>query len=224
MKNLTLTKLAVLAVSGFLSATAANAATILVNFETVPVEPTGPSTFGAAGPMQTITVPGVATFTGGVILGNETNLPAQSFGTPPNVYATAGFGDITLSSTLTIAFNAAFPVTEASFPVFNGATQVESYIIDAFNGASLVASQTLSNLPANGSSGYGIADITAAKITSVTIAPSALTATCCNGWDFSIDSVALNEPVQQAFTPEPGTITLLGLGVCAAFGFARRRK
>ena len=178
--------------------------TLLINFETVPPEPTGPSLFGLAGPMQTIVVPNVATITGGVILGNETNLPAQSFATPPNVYATAGFGD-GLSSTLTISLNAAFgTVSEVSFPVLNGSTQTESYVVDAFNGATLVASQTLSNLPSNGSSGFGIVDLTAPLITSVTVAPTALDASCCSGWDYSIDSIALNEPVQAAVgTPEP---------------------
>jgi hypothetical protein len=198
------------------------ASSLLVNFETVPPEPTGPSTFAAAGPAQTIVVSGVATFTGGVILGNETNLPAQSFGSPPNVYATAGFGT-SLSSTITMAFNPAFLVSEVSFPVFNGSTQTESYVIDAFNGATLVATQTLSNLPSTGSSGFGIATLTAANITRVTVAPSALDATCCSGWDFSIDSVALNETVQQAFAPEPGTLGLLGIGVCTVLGFAVRK-
>ena len=56
----------------------AKADTVLINFETVPVEATGPSVLGS-GPSQTVVVPGVATITGGVILGNETNLPAQSF-------------------------------------------------------------------------------------------------------------------------------------------------
>jgi PEP-CTERM motif-containing protein len=210
----------------FLLCLAASAGTIVINFETVPVEATGPSTFAAAGPMQTIVVPSVATITGGVILGNETNLPAQSFGTPPNVYATAGFGDPTLQSTLTIDLSASFPTTEVSFPVFNGSTQTESYVVDAFNGAAMVATQTLSSVPANGSSGFGIIDLMAANITSVTIAPVALDASCCDGWDFSIDSIALNESVQQALgTPEPGTFALLGLGLgIAAFAGARRRR
>jgi hypothetical protein len=196
---------------------------IVINFETTPLEPTGPSTFAAAGPMQTIVVPGVATITGGVILGNETNLPAQSFGTPPNVYGTAGFGD-SLSSTLTIAFNSAFgAVDEVSFPVFNGATSTESYVVDAYNGATLVGSQTLSNVPSNGSSGFGIIDVTAPVITEVTVAPTALNAGCCNGWDFSIDTVAVNEPV-QATAPEPGTFLMLGPAVIGIWGWKRRAR
>jgi hypothetical protein len=190
----------------------AKADPLLINFETVPTGLSGPSTFAAAGPAQTILVPGVATFTGGVILGSETNLPAQSFATPPNVYATAGFGD-GLSSTLTIALDAAFTATEVSFPILNGSTQPESYVVDIYNGATLVGSQTLTDVPSNGASGFGIIDLTAASITSVTISPVALDAGCCSGWDYSIDSIALNESVQQAFdTPEPASIELLGLG------------
>lgn len=209
---------------GLLCTAIASPSTILINFETVPVEPTGPSLFALAGPAQTILVPGVATVTGGVVLGNESNLPAQSFGTPSNVYATAGFGD-NLSSTLNLSFNAAFPVNQVSFPVFNGAAIAESYVIDAYNGAGLVASQTLSNLPSNASSGFAIADLTAPSITSVTIAPATLNDPADNGWSFSIDSVALNEPVQQAFsTPEPGTFALSIIGAFAIIGINRRRS
>jgi hypothetical protein len=200
------------------------AGTILINFETVPPEPTGPSLFADAGPSETIVVPGVATFTGGVILGNETNLPAQSFGTPPNVYGTAGFGD-NLSSTLTIAFNSAFGnVDEVSFPLFNGSTSTESYVVDAFDGVTMVGSQTLSNVASNGSSGFGIINLTAATITQVTIAPTALNASCCSGWDFSIDSVAVNESVQQAFVPEPGTFLTLVPAVIGIWAWRRRTR
>jgi hypothetical protein len=210
------------------TAGAANAGVGLIDFENVPSEPAGPSLFASAGPMQTIVVPGVATITGGVILGNETLLPAQAFGTAPNVYGTAGFGDPTLSSTLTIAFNPAFgTVGEVSFPVFNGDTAVESYVITALDGASVVSTQTLSNLAPNTSSGFGIVDITAPSITSLTIAPTALdVGGCCSGWDFSIDSVAVNESVLTAVgTPEPGSFGLLGLGLAiGAYLKARSRR
>ncbi|MEI9814897.1 MAG: hypothetical protein WDO18_20645 [Acidobacteriota bacterium] len=97
----------------------------------LPVIATGPSLFASAGPAQTIVVPNVATFTGGVILGNATAFPAQSFATSPNIYATAGFGS-GLSSTLSIFINPAFGnVNEVSFPVFNGATQPISYVVTA---------------------------------------------------------------------------------------------
>jgi hypothetical protein len=202
--------------------------TFLINFETTPVLPVGPSTFAAAGPAQIIVVPGVATITGGVVLGNETNLPAQSFATPPNVYGTAGFGD-SLSSTLTITFDPAFSVDEVSFPILNGSTQAESYVVDAFNGATLIGTQTLSDVASNGSSGFGIIDLasTTNTFTSVTIAPLALDASCCSGWDYSIDSIALNESVQTAVggpTPEPASIELLGLGMASLLEVYRRTR
>jgi hypothetical protein len=201
----------------------ATPSTLLINFETVPVEPTGPNLFSVAGAAQTITVPGVATISGGVILGDETNLPAQAFGTPPNVYGTAGFGN-NLSSTLTLTFNAAFPVTQVSFPVFNGATITESYLITAYNGAAVVASQTLTNLASNALGGYAIADLTSTSISSITVAPTALNDPAVNGWDFSIDSIALNESVQQAFAPEPAGLTLLGLFAIGIIFITRRSR
>jgi hypothetical protein len=215
------------AASMVLAATAANAGTILINFETVPVEATGPSVFDSS-PSQTVVVPGVATITGGVILGNESNLIPDSFETPPNVYATAGF-DSSLSSTLTLTFNPSFgTVTEVSFPVINGDTVPESYIATAFDGSTAVGSQTLSDLAANSGGGFGIVNISAPAITSVTIAPTALdTGGCCGGWDYSIDSIALNESVQQGFNsvPEPDNLVfLLALGLPVGVFLARRKS
>jgi hypothetical protein len=204
-------------------ATIVNASTLLINFETVPADPTGPDLFATAGIAQTITVPGVAIISGGVILGDETNLPAQAFGTPPNVYGTAGFGD-NLSPTLAVSFNTAFPLTEVSFPVFNGATISESYTITAYNGAAVVASQTLTNLASNSSDGFAIADLSSANISSLTIAPIALNDPAVNGWDFSIDSIALNESVQQAFAPEPPGLGVLGFSAIGVIFVTRRSR
>jgi hypothetical protein len=212
------------AASMVLAATAANAGTILINFETVPVEATGPSVFASAGPAQTVVVPGVATFTGGVILGNETFLQPDSFETQPNVYGTASFGDPSLLSTLTMSFNPSFgTVTEVSFPVFNGDVSPESYVATAFDGSTAVGSQTLSDLAAFTSGGFGIITITAPAITSVTIAPTDTS----GGWDYSIDSVALNETVQQASNavPEPDNLVfLLALGLPVGVFLARRKS
>jgi hypothetical protein len=198
----------------------ANAGTVLIDFETVPSEPTGPSLFSSC-TAATINVPGVASISGGCILGDATNFPAQDFATPPNVYATAGFGT-TPSSTITIAIDPAFSADEVSFPLFNGSTQTESYEADAFDGATLVASQILSDLPSNLNSGFGVVDLTAADITSVNIFPTALDAGCCGGWDYLIDSIALNESIETAFAPEPTTFVLFGLGL-AAVGAIRRK-
>jgi len=194
---------------------------VLINFETVPAEPAGPSVYSEC-TAATITVPDVASISGGCILGDANFFPALGFATPPNVYGTAGFGT-TPSSTLTINISPSFTADEVSFPLFNGSTQTESYNVEAFDGATPVATQILSDLAPNLDSGYGIVDLTAANITSVTINPAALNAGCCGGWDFLVDSIALNESVESAFpTPEPATFALLGLGL-AAVGAIRRK-
>ncbi len=182
--------------------------TAFVDFETNPPIAAGPSEFSLAGPMQTIVVPGVATFAGGVVLGDETNLPALSYGTPPNVYATASTSVVpkasaTLDSSMTVTIVPTYTVDEISFPLFNGMQAIESYTIDAFDGSNQVGQQVLSDLAANNSSGHGLVDLKGTDITSVTITPSVLSA----GWDFSIDSVAFNEPVSDAITPSGAPIT-----------------
>jgi hypothetical protein len=182
--------------------------TAFVDFETNPPIAAGPSEFSAAGPAQSIVVPGVATFTGGLVLGDETFLPALSFGTPPNVYATASTSVIpkaspTLDSSVTVTIAPTFTVDEISFPLFNGMQAVESYTIDAFDGSTQVGQEVLSDLATNNSSGHGVVDLKATDITSVTISPSDLSA----GWDFSIDSVAFNEPVSAAINPNGTPIT-----------------
>jgi hypothetical protein len=110
-----------------------------------------------------------------------------------------------------------------SFPLFNGDSISESYIITAYNGAAAVASQTLTNLASNASGGYAFADLTSANISSLTIAPVALNDPTVNGWDFSIDSIALNESVQQAFAPEPSRLALLGLFAIGVICVARAK-
>jgi hypothetical protein len=182
---------AVIALTGL--AQSAQADTAFLTFDDRPV---GPPIFG--GPAQTITYP-QATFSGGVILGNATNFPAQSFGTPPNVYGTANFGT-NLSETLHIALSPTFLTNEVSFPLFNGETFTQSYIATAFDASNnALVSQTLLDVPSNFNGGFGIIDLQASGIASVTIAPVGLPA----NWDFLIDSVALNQSVQNAFVPGP---------------------
>jgi len=200
MRNLTMRIASVLSL--VLASRAVALTTAFVDFENNPSIATGPTEFSAAGSAQSIDVPGVATFTGGVVLGDETNLPALSFGTAPNVYATASTSVVpaastTLESSLTVTIDPTFTVDEISFPLFNGMQAIESYSIDAFDGSDQVGQQILSDLATNHESGHGVVDLKATDITSVTIFPSDLSA----GWDFSIDSVAFNEPVSDAITP-----------------------
>jgi hypothetical protein len=202
--------------AGLVAASTAVAGTItVVNFETVPSLAQGPSLFGGA--EQNIVVPGVATFSGGTILGDAANFPAIVYATPPNVYGTVN-GVSGYSETLTITVNPSDTVTEVSFPIFNGETFVQSYTATAFNGVTQVAQQVFSNVPDNTTSGYALADLIASNITSVTITPNGAPAS----WDFLIDTVAFNESVESAVAPEPASFGLFGLGIAGLAIFARR--
>jgi hypothetical protein len=199
----------------------ATADTIAVyNFDSLP---TGPSTFAAAGPPQTIVDPGVATFTGGVVLGDATSLPGLQYATPPNAYGTAGFADGT-PNLLTIAVNPSFTADEVSFALLNGATIPTTYTVDAYSGASMVLSDNFANVAANSSSGFVLPDLLASHITSVTITSDTYDPNV-NGYDFFIDSVAFNESIGTAInpTPEPSSFVLLGTGLLGALGVIRKR-
>ena len=178
-----------IAVAG-LGATPASATVALVDFETTPGLPTGPSIYIAVPAAQTI-ITAPATFTGGVVLGFATFFPAIAYATAPNVYGTANFGN-GLPETLTIAINPTFATTEVSFALFNGETFNQTYTVNAFNGASIVATQTLINVSPNFNSGFGLVDLNYAPgITSVTIVPTGAPA----AWDFLIDTVAFNQSI-----------------------------
>jgi autotransporter-associated beta strand protein len=193
-------------VAALLALASANAAfavtTSFVNFDDQPAALQSPV---SSDPAQTVVIPGVATFTGGVV-GNLTANLDGAYVTPPNAYGTAktGVGSPNptnpLQSALTIAIDPSYSVNQVSLPVFNGAPVVLSYQVNAYSGSTMVASQTLNNIPAfNASDGSSdpdaaVADLTASNITSVTIAPTTLP----NGdWDFIIDSVAFNQTAQQ---------------------------
>ena len=178
--------------------TPASAALALVDFETTPNLPNGPSIYVAVPGPQTITT-APAIFTGGVVLGFATFFPAISFATVPNVYGTANFGN-GLPELLTITINPAFATTEVSFALFNGEVFNQTYTVNAFNGASLVANQTLTSVAPNFNSGYGLIDLLAlGGITSVTIAPTGAPA----AWDFLIDTVAFNQNITTIINPPP---------------------
>ncbi len=221
-----ITTFCLLSISFVLGASAATvSAPLLANFETVPPTPTGPDLFREAGPTQTIAVPNVATFTGGVVLGNATNFPAMSYATAPNSYGTASANYVpgtspTLKSTINIALSPTYTADEVSFPLFNGVTSSTSYVVTAFDGSTAVASQSFMNVPANLSSGFRVVDLKAPMITSVTVSP-----TDTSEWDFAIDSFAFNESVQQGIkgvAPEPGLLSLLGFGLLGC-GMLRKK-
>lgn len=209
-----LTENCVVIVAALAAASGAMASPItVVDFETVPALAAGPSVFG--GPPETITVPNVATFTGGTVLGDATFFPAIIYATPPNVYGTTeGFG---YSELLVIEVSPSYTATEVSFALFNG-DGTQSYVATAFDGVNQVAQQTFTDVPSNNLSGYALVDLTAANITSVAVTPVGAPAF----WDFVIDTVAFNESVESAAAPEPATFSMLGLAIISAALLRRR--
>jgi hypothetical protein len=172
----------------------------LIDLEKTPVLPPGPSIYLQAGPAKTITAPNLASLNGGTILGNATNFPAQSYATAPNVYATSSKSavsgaDPSLQSTLTIDIAAGYTANEVSFPLFNGMGIAETYTVNAYAGASVVATQTL-QLASNSSSGFGVVDLVAPGITRVVITPGFTYQ--AGYWNYAIDTIALNQKVQNA--------------------------
>lgn len=192
-----------------------------IDFETSPALSAGPSVFSSAGPAQTIDVPGIATLTGGVVLGNATNFPGIVYATGPNTYATAGgslppgSADPTLSATLTIDFDAGFTVNRVNGALFNGATSAQTYNVQAFAGDMLLETQTYDNIPPTLSSGYQLFDLQDAGITQVTITPANTTPY----WDFAVDTIAINQPIDAIINP-PVTPSVVPLPPALPAGLA----
>lgn len=193
---------AILAVAAFVGVSNVRASVAFVDFDP-PTIPQGPSLFADLSSAQTIPISGVATFSGGVVLGTETNLPALSYGTTPNVYGTdEALVPVSYSmSPITITINPSFSVQEVSFPLFNGDTASQTYTVNALDNSTVVAQQVVT-LTSNLASGHTVIDLKASNITSVVIEPPDSTE-----FDYSIDSVAFNEPVSSAITPGGTPIT-----------------
>ncbi|MBX3636766.1 MAG: hypothetical protein KF683_15450 [Rubrivivax sp.] len=169
----------------------------------------GPSTFADASPSpQTIDITQgavTATFTGGVILTQTTNLPANQ----TSIYGTASFGT-GLSNPLTISFSQ--PVTNLILDVLNGDTVVADFEV-----SDGVDTQIFSLAPNLSSGAATIGLLSTAS--NYTIRQTRGTA---NFWDFFIDNIRYNVNADcdrtGCFTvPAPGSLALVlaGLGAFA---------
>jgi hypothetical protein len=190
---------------------------LIVNFETVPTIATGPNVYLNAGPAQTINVNGVVTFSGGVVLGFPTNFPASPFSTPPNVYATAraGFPDLadpSLSSSLSVSIVPTFTATTVEGLLFNGVPQPVNYTINAYSGSTLVDSEFFPNLQSNATSGFTTFRLNSGgpSITSILFNPD--TTSTGGRWNYVIDTIAINEPIQNV-VPLPAGAVLFATGL-----------
>jgi hypothetical protein len=178
---------------------------VLIDFED---QPPGPSTFAAAGPAQTLVynVGGVmATFTGGVILTNETSQTTDN----SNVYATASFGDATLTNPLVVTFDQ--PIQNFQLDILNALAGDYTLADNAGHSVNFSLATTGGSLATEGFAAAG-------TVVTINYNGPGVGGT---SFDFAIDNVRFNQPLQ--LTPEPGSIMLLGAGL-VALGTLRLRK
>jgi hypothetical protein len=188
-----------------------------INFDAQGFGVGAPSLFGS--PAQTVVVTtddlgnslgGNITFTGGVILNQTTNLPADETA----VYGSASYGN--LSNPLTIAFNLGDPIHNFFLDVLNGQTFPTNFLLTDSNGDTATFT-----LPSNANSGLttigfaAVGDwVTVAQLDPATGGP-------LSGWDFFVDNIHFNEalPSVPDATSTAGLL-LLGL-VLTAFAGSR---
>jgi len=182
----------VLAVALICLVSGVNASADIINLE----DQSGPSLFALASP-QTLnysTSSGPLTITGGTVLTNTTNLPADE----TSVYGTAAFGT-GLSNTITMTFTS--PINNFFFDLVNGQTYTETFTV----ADNLGNSQTFT-LASNLSLGLVTVGFpTVGSVITITTADPS--------WDFFIDNIGFNQATPGTATPEPGTMLLLGVGV-----------
>lgn len=137
---------------------------------------------------------GPLTITGGTILTNTTNLPADE----TSVYGTAYFGN-GLSNTITMTFTT--PINNFFFDLLNGQTYTETFTV----ADNLGNSQTFTLAPNVSLGLVTVGFPTVGSVITITTADPS--------WDFFIDNIGFNQPTPGTATPEPGTVLLLGVGV-----------
>jgi len=179
-----------------------------INFDSL----LGPTTFAAAGPAQTLNIStsiGSVQFTGGVILTNATNLPADEtsiYGTAADPYGILGvIADPSLKNPLTITFPV--PITNFFVDIINGNTSPIVYTV-----ADNAGNTRSSTLVPNTSGGNELVGFAATGTVVTVSAASGLPE-----YDFFIDNVHFNEPLPPNLgttpVPEPFSLLLLASGL-----------
>ncbi len=183
---------------------AVSASATVIDFED---QPAGPSTFAATGGAQTLVYTFgtlTVTFSGGVILTNET---AQSTDNS-NVYATCGICDIgSFTNPLTVTFSA--PVQNFQIDILNALAGDYTMADNSGHSLNFNLATTGGSLATEGFAASG---------TVVTIDYT----TAPNAWDFAIDNVLFNQPLSSA--PEPASIFTLGSGLLLLVGLGVRKR
>jgi hypothetical protein len=175
----------------------------------------GPSTFASAGPVQTLNIAtpiGIVQITGGVILTNVTNVPANMatvYGTAGNAEHLSVFADPSLTNPIRITF----PVTINTFfiDVINGITAPVNYMV-----ADNVGNSQMLEVAPNFGGGIGLFGFATTGNIITVVAISGLPT-----FDFFIDNIHFNEPLPPSLIPEPGTAVLVAAGLA---GLALYRK
>jgi hypothetical protein len=156
---------------------------------------TGPSLFALATQENiSVTSPlGVGvSLTGGTILTNTANLPADA----TSLYGTAGFAGPGYTNPITISFNQSIQNFEAN--LYNGSTITATFQVS--DGLGDTADFTLPNNLSGGTSLVYFAAVgESVTVTQLTNDPAA------NGWDFFVDNLQFNVPL-PASVPEPSTL------------------
>jgi hypothetical protein len=196
MRRTNVVRLAIVT-SGFLVLCATVSAEV-INFEQF----VGPALFsGSQQTLNIVTSIGNVTVSGGMILTQEANLPANQ----TSVYATALFDNIVVgfSNPITVTFPQ--PITNFFLNVYNGNTDNIDYTI-ADNAGNSATMSLIDNF-SGGQSLMGFA--AGGTVVTITAGPS----TTGTAWDFAIDNVTFNEPLPPDLVPEPGSARTLGGGL-----------
>ena len=200
----------------------ANAASVTVDFESLPFLATQPSSFGTLA-MQTYSSPGLFSISGGVALGNPTFLPAFAApqGSLPNLYGTADFGDPTLLDKITLDLDPLQLVTSVKGTLFNGQTAAEDYVVQYFSGVSVLNTDTFlavqDNTDPSGFRTFLFGSTIASPITRVAVnSPNSVV----NGWTFFVDNIQFT--TNPTPIPEPSTLAFLLAGLILLGYWPRR--